>query len=309
MEFLMGIKLKFRTMTETENKLNNIFSNKNIIFKYEKDIPYGKQFILEVGKTISKLRIYDAKKGISADLSLIKDNILKNDISDILSEAQNISAIIKSFKDKNIIGSDESGKGDYLGPLVVASVYANEKQQKILKEFSIKDSKKITDKKIKELAKIIRESCVHSIVMIYPEKYNSLYDSFNNLNSLLSWAHAKAISNVCEKVKCRDILIDRFSKTDEIVRYLTKNIGSVNVKSEVRAEENIVVAAASIIARDAFCYGMEKLEREYSIKLSKGANAKVEKIAKDFFNKNGINGLSKIAKIHFKTTSKIVGNI
>ena len=108
------------------------------------------------------------------------------------------------------IGVDESGKGDFFGPLCIAGVLVNEKNEKIFTDAGIKDSKKITDKKILELEKIIRTNAVHSVVAISNNRYNELYANIKNLNKLLAWGHARVIENICEHNACDYALSDKF---------------------------------------------------------------------------------------------------
>ncbi|MCD7879450.1 MAG: DUF3378 domain-containing protein, partial [Candidatus Gastranaerophilales bacterium] len=99
-------------------------------------------------------------------------------------------------EDKVYIGTDESGKGDFFGALVIAGVQVNETNSQKFINAGIKDSKKLDDKKILQLANLIKANSVHSVVVITPQKYNELYYKFNNLNKLLAWGHARAIENI-----------------------------------------------------------------------------------------------------------------
>ena len=87
------------------------------------------------------------------------------------------------------IGIDESGKGDYFGPLVIAAVFVNAITQNELALMRVRDSKNISDGHILEMAPDIRTICPHSIVAIGPKKYNELYAKMKNLNRLLAWGH------------------------------------------------------------------------------------------------------------------------
>ncbi|NOR21778.1 MAG: ribonuclease HIII, partial [Candidatus Aminicenantes bacterium] len=104
--------------------------------------------------------------------------------------------------EKGHIGTDESGKGDYFGPLVVAGVFVPEEQQNVLTELGIRDSKKISDNRIRELAILLKKGYKHSLVAIGHERYNELYTKLRNLNKILAWAHSRAIENILEEVNC-----------------------------------------------------------------------------------------------------------
>ncbi len=204
----------------------------------------------------------------------------------------------------NRIGTDESGKGDYFGPLVAAAAYVELKDEEFLKSIGVRDSKKISDKKIHEIADEIRKNIKHDIVRINPEKYNKLYSKFGNLNVLLAWAHARAIENLLKKVKCQTVISDQFGDEKYLREKLMEEGRKINLIQRPRAEEDLAVAAASILARDSYLKGLKELGEKHGIKLPKGATH-VEETGGRFISENGVEKLNQIAKTHFKTTEKI----
>ncbi len=223
---------------------------------------------------------------------------------------------IKTIKDKNAqetnetkhevyIGADESGKGDFFGPLVIAGVQVNKQNKDKFIELGIKDSKKLDDLKIKKLAAAIRNDSVHSVVVITPAKYNELYDNFKNLNKLLAWGHARAIENILDKNPCEYALSDKFGDESLIKNALMKNGRNITLDQRVRAESDIAVAAASIIARAEYVKRMEELEKKFNIQLPKGASSKVVEQGKRFIEKYSKEELKEVAKLHFKTTLEV----
>src|SRR5256884_3885728 len=99
-------------------------------------------------------------------------------------------------------GVDESGKGDFFGPLVIAGVYVDRGIARELLDAGIVDSKRIgSDTRIRSLAETIRKSSLGLVetVLIGPAKYNELYEKFGNLNKLLGWGHARVIENLLAK--------------------------------------------------------------------------------------------------------------
>ncbi len=203
------------------------------------------------------------------------------------------------------IGTDESGKGDYFGPLVIAGVMADEKNLKELSALGVQDSKKLTDALIRKISPQIKNISVFSIVTINPAKYNELYEKIGNLNNLLAWGHARAIENILEKKPCMNALSDKFGNETLIKNALLKQGKKINLEQRTKAEDDIAVAAASVLARDEFVRKIEKMSGEYGIKFSKGASEEVIKQAKIFINKYGPEKLSNIAKLHFRTTEKV----
>ncbi|MGZ3633665.1 MAG: ribonuclease HIII [Parachlamydiaceae bacterium] len=204
------------------------------------------------------------------------------------------------------IGIDESGKGDYFGPLCIAGVYADQSGAEKLRAIGVQDSKELSDIKILQLAKKIRAEFVHHIVKINPQKYNELYAQFNNLNHLLAWGHATVIENLVERTKCESILVDQFANESVVLRALKRKNLKLDVVQQHRAEEDVIVAAASILARETFLTGLEKLGEEFGIKLPKGASKATIEAGRAFVRKYGSISLSRVGKIHFKTTSSIL---
>ncbi len=205
------------------------------------------------------------------------------------------------------IGIDESGKGDFFGPLCIAGVFANGDEVAKLKEMGVRDSKDLSDSAIVKLAKQIQSSFAHHIVRINPAKYNEIYQQFKNLNHLLAWGHATAIENLVFRTKCKDVIIDQFAAEHVVINALKRKGLEINLSQRHRAEEDLVVAAASILARAAFLEGLNKLSEEYGIKLPKGASPAVIAAGRKFYDKYGKEKLAFVGKLHFKTLKVILG--
>jgi len=203
------------------------------------------------------------------------------------------------------IGVDESGKGDFFGPLVIAGVLVDEKTAELFTNLGIKDSKKISDKKILEYSVKIKQNAPHSIITIGNSKYNELYSSIKNLNKLLAWGHARAIENILDKHECEYALSDKFGDDRFIKSALMKNGKNIRLEQMVRAESDIAVAAASILARATFVQKMEQMEQTYGVKFPKGCSDLVKTAAKVFIEKYGKERLSEVSKTHFKTYKEV----
>jgi ribonuclease HIII len=204
------------------------------------------------------------------------------------------------------IGIDESGKGDFFGPLCIAGVQADEEKIKELLKLGVRDSKKITDSVIRKLSGKIKQTCPHTIVFISPKKYNELYASFHNLNKLLGWGHATAINELVVKTGCKNVIIDQFASEHVVKQALKQKKVEVELTQRHRAEADPVVAAASILARAAFLEGLEKLSKQFEIELPKGASPQVVKTGKSLVRKFGPHILEEVAKLHFKTKEEIL---
>ncbi len=204
------------------------------------------------------------------------------------------------------IGIDESGKGDYFGPLCIAGVYADEKTIPLLKKLGVRDSKEIKDLPLLKMADEIKKIVHYHIVKINPQKYNELYTQFANLNTLLAWGHATTIENLVRQTGCINVTIDQFAAEWVVKTALKRKKMEINLTQRHRAEEDLVVAAASILSRACFLKGLEDLERELNIKLPKGASDAVVKAAKQVVANQGKDALPKVAKLHFKTTQLVL---
>ena len=206
-------------------------------------------------------------------------------------------------------GIDESGKGDLFGPLVIAGVYVDGDLARHLRDEGIRDSKGIgTDKKIRELARVIRNSGAPSeIIVISPEKYNQLYAKIGNLNRLLAWGHARIIENLCTRVpECRRALSDKFADARVLEKALLEKGSNIQLDQRTKAESDYAVAAASILAREGFIDWLDKHSKDLEITLAKGVSAKVKSAATEIIRMYGAGMLSKVAKMHFKTASEIL---
>ena len=209
-------------------------------------------------------------------------------------------------------GIDESGKGDLFGPLVVAGVYVDADLARHLRDAGIRDSKGIgTDKKIRELAEVIRKSgAPHERIVIAPEKYNQLYAKIGNLNRLLAWGHARIIENLCARVpSCPRALSDKFADARVLQKALMEEGRRITLDQRTKAESDYAVAAASILAREGFIDWLDRHGDELGIPLSKGVSAKVKESAARIATTYGAPMLSKVAKMHFKTASEVLATI
>lgn len=204
------------------------------------------------------------------------------------------------------IGSDESGKGDFFGPLCICSLFAPQNVVHFLKQWGVTDSKKISDIKIHVLAKKILPVFPHHLLIIGPEKYNQLIDKFQNLNTLLAWAHATALDQLSKKTGCKKALVDKFAHERVLEKALEQKKLKLLLTQSVRAESDLVVAAASIIARDAFVNQLHKLSLSLGIPLPKGASKKCIEIGKKIVQTKGNSALFHVAKMHFQTAKKIL---
>lgn len=221
------------------------------------------------------------------------------------SVAQQLHSSAKDKSNSGWIGTDESGKGDYFGPLVIGGVNVNSKTKNLLLNLKVRDSKKISDNVIKELDYRIRSACIYSVVVIGPEKYNLLYEKMKNLNTLLAWGHARVIENILSRVDCKKAISDQFGSEKYIKNALMELGKKIELKQMPGGEADVGVAAASIIARAEFLRRMEKLSQECGFELPKGASEQVDLSARRIVEQMGKDTLNRFVKLHFKNTVRV----
>ncbi len=209
------------------------------------------------------------------------------------------------------IGVDESGKGDFFGPMCVAGVYVNASVLAAWKDAGVRDSKNISsDKKISDLAELIRKTpgCVTTVVPIGNEAYNRLHAKMGSVNAVLAWGHARVIENLMGQRHHMNpppvrAISDQFASSKRVVEQALMTMGrELELVQRHKAEEDLAVAAASILARDEFVKRLAGLGREFEIQLPKGASAQVDAAAREFVAKHGAGSLGRVAKMHFRTS-------
>lgn len=204
-----------------------------------------------------------------------------------------------------IAGVDESGKGDYFGPLVIAAAAVGDLEKPILMDLYVRDSKKMTDSRILSVARTIKEQVPHDLVVVMPDRYNDLYQKIGNLNKLLAWGHARAIENLLGKVECATVISDQFANANVLERALMEKGRKVELIQQVRGESELAVATASVLARAEFLIAMDRLSREFDLTLPKGGGSLVDTAGVKFIRKHGVEAMRRVAKLHFKNTMKI----
>lgn len=206
-------------------------------------------------------------------------------------------------------GSDETGKGDFLGPLVVAAAFVRPGQEALLEEYGVRDSKRMTDRQAAEAAVLLRQTVPSEVVVIQPPRYNELHAAMGaNLNRLLAWAHGKALETLLSRPECADagaVVVDQFAKGPVLRRALGPRASSLPLEERPRAESNPAVAAASVLARDAFLAALRRLGDEVGVPLHKGAGAPTDAAARKVMAKGGPALLARVAKMHFRNAEKV----
>jgi ribonuclease HIII len=212
------------------------------------------------------------------------------------------------------IGTDESGKGDFFGPLVCAGVYVDAVSADVLQAMGVRDSKRLSDRRCRELAEGIQATCRerYIVVEISPARYNDLYEQFRregkNLNTLLAWAHARVLENLLSRVACTRAITDQFADPRFVQSKLQERGKKIDLIQMPRAEVHIAVAAASVLARARFLDRLEALSARFDMTLPKGASRMVVLAGQALVKRFGTAALRQAAKLHFKTTAEVLAS-
>lgn len=311
--FLENIRQQLSTLTDVNIK--------------EKDLPYGKQFQIIGGTEKVILSVYKGKKGLSTVWGGQEGVLMNSAMSAVSStgdkrstgsniankDAVNSISLLENCAGFNgvWVGSDESGKGDFFGPLVVAAVLVDCNIASKLIDIGVKDCKALSDKEIKRLAPLIKEIAPINVVLaLKPEMYNYRYEQLRsekkNLNHLLANGHITALRKaIQQRPECKYALVDQFSVHSGIREALENEFADLLVVEQKRAEGDIAVAAASVLARERFLSIMEELSVLAGRTLPKGGGEISTVTANEIKNEFGAKFLEKLVKKHFSNYKKI----
>ena len=226
-------------------------------------------------------------------------------------------------------GSDESGKGDFFGPLVVCCAYVDEEIVAAIDNFTyfnkndkrvkleVKDCKQMSDAQVLEAGRQLRNLLGpdgYSVVKLGPAAYNRLYAKIKNINRMLAWAHGTAIEELLEKkANCNRVVVDQFAPTEATIQRALKTRGkAATIEQRHKAESDVAVAVASVIAREFFLRAIQDMTKEVfgegsSEKVPAGSSdPRVRELAEEMVRRNGPVWLMNHCKAHFQTTDKVL---
>jgi ribonuclease HIII len=207
------------------------------------------------------------------------------------------------------IGIDESGKGDFFGGMAIAAFRLTTKLTADLDQLGIRDSKRIkSDDKIARIASAIRDAAPENceVMLLTPETYNSLVKKMGSVNRVLAWAHATVLENLLERhPDTQHAVADQFGPEHQIQSALKSKGKAITLVQRHRAESDPAVAAASILARDAFVKQLKDLADLTGCRLPPGATH-VRPAGEEMVTRLGPEILTRIAKTHFRTTRQVL---
>ena len=273
-----------------------------------REIPHGHQVVVHGEGAVCPVNFYHTGRMlVQGQPSALRDSLSEwaraHAVPQDERKAKKPGQAMPQFPDR--IGIDESGKGDYFGPLVICAAFARAEDDGWLAELGVKDSKQMSDAPLMKLAAEIRQAVPHETVVISPAKYNELYGRVPNLNRILAWGHARSLETLLGAVNAGAAISDQFGDRSYLEKALMEKGRTVRLVQMPRAEEDLAVAAASVFARAAFLRYLKRMEEEYEMSFPKGASNLVENEAREFVKRYGREKLGEVAKLHFKTTGRI----
>lgn len=264
---------------------------------------YYFEILCSYKKNNLKVLIYFGKKGCKI---VIQGNN-ETELYSIVYEAVNGKIFNSNHIEEpdSYIGADESGKGDFFGPLVAAAIVTDQNLRLKMKKIGVRDCKEISDGEIRFLSEKIKELTPDSfaILSLEPEIYNKLFDKYKNLNIILTKAHASAIEKL--KDKSETVIVDKFGNEKLIAGEFKEKSINIKLIQTYNAERYVGVAAASILARSEFLKWFDKMEAA-GLKFTKGSSIQTERFLKEYLKRNNGADLKKFAKLHFKTLNKVM---
>lgn len=269
---------------------------------------YSFESKIEINNSGLILSAFFGKKGVKLTLQGNESSAVYREVKEVIFGDSFFNGTVQNYSEpESYIGTDESGKGDYFGPLIVAGVMVNTEILTKLKKIGVRDSKRLTGNQIENLAQKIMSMSEgkYDVVFISPEKYNQLYSRIKNVNRLLGWAHARVIENILMKNFAEQVISDKFGDEKIILGSLQEKGKQVKLRQETGAEKYTAVAAASVIARYRLNQWFDRISDSLGITVPKGASGKVDETARMLLKKIGKEELMKLVKFHFKTSKKI----
>ena len=304
--------ISFKVSKETINKLNEFYKD----LRRPKTPDYA-TFQAQDGDTV--VTLYDSGKivfqGKDADLASqiwietekMNNKYLEVNNSDKKEKKKKIEYVDPKIYSSTSIGSDEVGKGDFFGPIVVTACYVKKEDIPYLEKLGIKDSKEMDDEKILKIVPDLIKRIPYESIILNNEKYNQEYDNGSNINKINAVLHNKVLYKLKNKYDYDYIVMDQFVEKKVYYNYL-KGLHNVvpDITFVTKAENKCLsVACASVISRYIFLKEFSKLEKKLGMHVPKSANFNADQVGVEIVKKYGFDKLRSVSKLNFKNTEKI----
>lgn len=283
-------------------------------------IDYGIQLRLANDQEKAVLNLYySERKGVSAVVGAKRNAaikvLLEKLVKDLIVSSVDPEPPVGLHSWNSWIGSDECGKGDYFGPLVVCAFWADQSIIPRLRQMGVRDSKMLSDSQIMDVAQeLYREygGRMNGIVL-KPRRYNQIIGDMReknrNLNDLLAWQHHSVVEALLKSAKdVEGVLVDQFSPSQKVNAAFKKTHAALNVVERTGAERDLAVAAASILARYQFLTHFKEMRQRYKVNFPLGAGSAVDQKAREYVQRFGSKKLEEVAKLHFKNTQRVMNH-
>lgn len=286
-------------------KPEELFAKAGVRVESTARIDYGTQYRVSRGAEKAIVNVYQGKKGTRVVVQM--NTPLAEELRGLFGTSKPPGPGPKLPVWATWCGSDESGKGDFFGPLTVAAVGLTTATAEKAASWNVRDCKTMSDPTALDLDRRIREVLPHKVIGWMPEEYNRRYLTARSVNVLLGEAHAEAIAAVTAKLPgVEAAVVDQFGDEGHVERALRGRDVDVPLIQRPRADEtDLAVSAASVVARAAFLRGMSKLEKDWGLPLHKGAGPETVENARAFLARHGRDKLGEVAKLHFKTAAQL----
>ncbi|GCE46588.1 ribonuclease HIII [Thermosporothrix hazakensis] len=308
-------------ITQLKKRLSQLIQAKGWLIESERPLQNGYQYLINDGTTSVAVTLYpNGNMLIQGKESPLKDALMAWKTARPATRTHKTAPQATLFPVEATpvpaprtgvarIGSDESGKGDYYGPLVVAAVAVDPKREEQLLALGVRDSKRLTDETILPMATRISEICAGQVCVerYMPATYNELYSRVGNLNTLLADVHVLLISRLQVATNYQLAVIDQFADRSVLKRAFVKTHCDISFDLRPRAEDDVAVAAASILARAGFVQGLRRLAAQYGLTFPKGSSdPRIVTVGRALVQREGPEVLKLVAKYHFKNTEEIL---
>lgn len=293
---------------------------KKKVIEYYKDLrkdktpPYA---VFQAQEADTTITLYESGKlmfqGVSADIDaniwIDLEKKLNNRIINVNGTESKVKEKTSDELDLSTIGSDEVGTGDFFGPIVVTATFVAKENFEFLKELGVRDSKKLNDEKILQMAPIIMKKIPYVTTILDNKTYNEKHNANCNMNKIKAILHNKALYELKNKnnYNYAKIVIDEFCSKDKFYEYIKDVPDKVmHITFMTKAEDKVLsVACASIISRYTFLRKMDELSDSVHVPLPKGAGETVDKVASEIKDQFGRDKLYEIAKMNFSNANRI----
>ena len=306
--------ISFKVSNKTKEEMIKYFEFK----KRDKTPPYA---IFQADEEDTVVTLYESGKvvfqGISADIDAAywkeTEKILTGNLPEENKKKEKEKDDSTDYYFISSIGSDEVGTGDYFGPIIVTASFVSKSDITFLEELGVRDSKKITDSKIMEIAPTLIKKIPHVTITLTNEEYNKMQSNGNNMNKIKTILHNRVILSLLKKdnFSYDMVVIDQFTSPKSYFNYLKETNENVfrKITFTTKAEDKCLsVACSSIISRYLFIKEMDKMSKELNIVLPLGSSYLADDVGKELVKKYSKDILNKVAKINFKNTEKILNN-